>query len=154
MKGTYTIILECSSECYCRIGSLGRARLHKGHYLYTGSALGLGSTSLERRLERHAKRSKKKRWHIDYLTSNPVCRVKGAVYIASSRRLECKINVSISKGLNLPPLLPGIGASDCNCEGHLLGPDVRSSKKVLLKRVASIYSRVGGTHSSTEVWLA
>lgn len=143
MKGTYTIIVECGFEGYLAFGRLGRARLRRGRYLYTGSALGCGATSLERRLERHGRRSKRRKWHIDYLTSKPGCRVVGAVYLVSRRRLECKVNRFISKELNLLPVLPKVGASDCNCEGHLLGPEFHLSKVALLRRLVNIYCRVG-----------
>jgi sugar fermentation stimulation protein A len=143
MRGTYTIIVECGFEGYLAFGRLGEARLRKGRYLYTGSALGRGATSLERRLERHGRRSKKRKWHIDYLTSKPDCGVAGVVYLVSRKRLECKVNRAISKELKLSPLLPKIGASDCNCEGHLLGPEFHLSKAALMRRLVSIYRRVG-----------
>ena len=143
MKGTYTIIVDCRSEGSCVFGELGRARLRKGLYLYTGSALGRGNASLERRLERHARPSKKKWWHIDYLTSRPFCCVSGAVYIISTRRLECRVSRCISEELNVLPVLPRIGASDCNCEGHLLGPDFRLGYAELLQRLRKVYRRVG-----------
>jgi sugar fermentation stimulation protein A len=148
MKGTYTIIVECGFDGCVVFCMLGRARLRRGYYLYTGSALGFGATSLERRLERHEKRSKRRKWHIDYLTSKPGCRVRGAVYLVSRRRLECKINRSISRELKLLPVLPKIGASDCNCEGHLLGPVVHLSKVALLRRLVGIYRRVGSPRAS------
>jgi sugar fermentation stimulation protein A len=151
MRGTYTIIVECRSDRHVRFGMLGRAKVRKGYYLYTGSALGLGATSLERRLERHGSRSKKRRWHIDYLTTNCDCKVKGAVYLISGRRLECKVARLISKELNLTPILPRIGASDCNCEGHLLGPELRLNYTTLLTRVTRIYSRIALSRSSVVV---
>ena len=91
MKGTYTIVVRCKDERYSTFGKLGRARLRKGRYLYTGSALGHGAVSLEGRLERHMSRQKRLRWHVDYLTSCPGCNVTGAVYVACDGRLECKV---------------------------------------------------------------
>ena len=61
MKGTYTIVVRCNDAGYSTFGKLGRARLRKGHYLYTGSALGRGAVSLEGRLERHMRRQKRLR---------------------------------------------------------------------------------------------
>jgi Uri superfamily endonuclease len=148
MKGTYTIIVECRIEGHLTFGRLGRATMRKGYYLYTGSALGRGASSLERRLERHERCSKRRKWHIDYLTSNPRCRVAGAVYLVSRRRLECKLNRSLSKELNLLPILPRIGASDCSCKGHLLGPEFHLSKIALLRRLVNIYRRVGPPRAS------
>jgi len=142
MRGTYTIIVESESEGYRVFGSLGRARLRKGNYLYTGSAMGSGASSLERRLQRHRARSKTVHWHIDYLTCKPDCRVTDAVFVVSNNRYECSANQAISEELRLSPLLPRIGASDCNCAGHLLGPERQLSNLALLKRLTSVYSRL------------
>jgi len=142
MKGTYTIVVECRSKSSCRFGKLGRARLGEGQYVYTGSALGRGNASLERRLERHARPSKRRWWHIDYLTSRPGCYVTGAVYLISGKRLECKISRAITESLNLSPVLPRIGASDCNCDGHLIGPELHLSSLQLLSQLRKIYRRV------------
>jgi Uri superfamily endonuclease len=149
MRGTYTIILDNKFDGYRIFGKLGKARLGKGRYLYTGSALGSGSTSLERRLERHAARSKKVRWHIDYLTSQPSCKVSGAVYLVSKERLECDVNESISKELGLTPVLPRIGASDCNCAGHILGPEPRLSRRTLTKQLMGIYWQLASRYPSS-----
>jgi Uri superfamily endonuclease len=151
MRGTYTIIVESRSEGYRNIGRLGKARLQKGKYLYTGSAMGTGSTSLERRLQRHKARSKKKRWHIDYLTTRPDCKVSGAVYVVSKRRLECKANRFVAKHLKLGPVLPKIGASDCDCEGHLLGPELSLSKVALLKLLTNVYCRLTRNDPAVQV---
>ena len=142
MRGTYTIIIENESKGYQAFGSLGRARLGRGKYLYTGSAMGSSATSLERRLQRHAARSKRLRWHVDYLTSKPGCRVTGAVFVVSNKRYECDVNRKISEELELRPVLPRIGASDCDCDGHLLGPERRLTKRSLLKRLVIIYSHL------------
>jgi Uri superfamily endonuclease len=143
MKGTYTIVVRCKDASYSRFGSLGKARLEKGHYLYTGSALGQGAVSLENRIERHLRRQKRLWWHIDYLTSHPQCKVTGAVYVVSDNRLECKVNGSVSKELKVSPVLFKIGASDCNCDGHLLGPARRLSEYALMRRLESVYAKFG-----------
>jgi len=150
MRGTYTIIVTSRSNGHRVFGCLGRVRLRRGNYLYTGSAMGTGSTSLERRLQRHIARSKTVRWHIDYLTSWPSRKVTGAVYVVSSKRLECKANRLIARELKLHPVLPRIGASDCECDGHLLGPELRLSKAALLKRLTKVYSRLTVNESSSE----
>jgi len=143
LKGTYTIVVRCKDTGYSTFGKLGTARLQRGYYLYTGSALGRGAVSLERRLERHCRRRKRVRWHIDYLTSRPNCYVTGAVYVVSDTRLECKVNSSLSKELHVSPVLLKIGASDCNCNGHLLGPVWRLNECNLMKRVESVYAQFG-----------
>jgi sugar fermentation stimulation protein A len=143
MRGTYTIIVRCKHASYATFGKLGRARLQRGYYLYTGSALGRGAVSLERRIERHMRRQKRLRWHVDYLTSRPDCNVTGAVYVISDSHLECKVNYSLSKKLNVSPVLLKIGASDCKCNGHLLGPVNRLSERYLTKLVESLYAQFG-----------
>ncbi|MEM3833407.1 MAG: GIY-YIG nuclease family protein [Thermoprotei archaeon] len=47
------------------VGSLGLVDVVKGYYAYVGSA----RRGTLKRLMRHFSRIKKKRWHIDYLTS-------------------------------------------------------------------------------------
>jgi Uri superfamily endonuclease len=143
MKGTYTIIVRCKHASYSTFGKLGRARLQRGYYLYTGSALGRGAVSLERRIERHMRRQKRLRWHVDYLTSRPDCNVTGVVYVISDSRLECKVNSSLSKELNVSPVLLKIGATDCKCNGHLLGPVRRLNERYLMRLLESVYAQFG-----------
>jgi len=143
MRGTYTIMVLCRKPICVRFGSLGRVRLRRGRYLYTGSALGRGAVSLEGRLRRHQNPSKKLRWHVDYLTSHPKCVFAGAVYVASDRRLECAVNRRIIRELKATPIIPKIGASDCRCEGHLLRPGVQISAADLFTRLRSVYAKFG-----------
>jgi Uri superfamily endonuclease len=143
MKGTYSIVLQCRRPMRVRFGKLGFAKVEVGYYLYTGSALGRGSVSLEGRLARHMRPSKKMRWHVDYLTSRPGCYFRGAVYLISKRHLECKINRSIQQNLNLEPSLLHIGASDCGCDGHLLRVTEHSSEAELINQLECIYSSFG-----------
>jgi Uri superfamily endonuclease len=147
MKGTYTILVRCKGASFSTFGKLGRARLRKGHYLYTGSALGSGAVSLEGRLERHMRRQKRLRWHVDYLTSRRDCNVTGAVYVVSNSRLECRVNSSISKELDVRPVLLKIGASDCKCNGHLLGPARRLDGRYLIRLLESVYAPFGEPRS-------
>ena len=153
MRGTYTIILENKYEGYLAFGSLGKTKLRTGTYLYTGSAMGSGSTSLEQRLRRHGASYKKVRWHIDYLTSRPDCRMVGAVYVVSGRRFECQANRSLAKELNLPTPLPKIGASDCKCSGHVLGPEVHLNRAALAKRLVKVYRHLARSDPSSRVVL-
>ncbi len=139
--------MQCKDVSYATFGKLGRARLRKGHYLYTGSALGRGAVSLEGRLERHMRRQKRLRWHVDYLTSCPDCDVTGAVYVISDDHLECKVNSSISKELDVSPVMLKIGASDCKCNGHLLGPARSLNENYLMKRLKSVYAQFGEPRS-------
>jgi Uri superfamily endonuclease len=142
MKGTYTVVILCKHTVNIRFGRLGRLTVLRGLYVYSGSALGKGAMSLEGRVRRHSCRHKKRRWHVDYMTSNRNCRVRAAVYVESLRRLECDINSMISDELNAHPLLPRIGASDCACRGHLIR--VKAMQEMaLLQHIRAIYSRFG-----------
>jgi Uri superfamily endonuclease len=147
MRGTYTIVVTCRSPAYARFGSLGRVRLENGYYLYTGSARGRGPVSLEGRLRRHQKHSKKLRWHVDYLTSRAACEFAAAVYVISTRRLECRINRRIIRELNATPVLSKIGASDCRCKGHLLRLSDRLSETDLVRRLRAVYAEFGLPYS-------
>jgi Uri superfamily endonuclease len=143
MKGTYTIILACRKPLRVRFGRLGYAKLGKGFYVYTGSALGKGAASLEARIGRHQRHSKKLRWHVDYLASKPSCRVTTAVFLESRKHLECVINRRLTNRLRASPILPHIGASDCRCAGHLLivAPSLTESEIIAQLRI--VYSSLG-----------
>ena len=151
MRGTYTLLLEIKRPANFSFGKLGRARVKKGYCLYTGSALGRGAVSLEGRLKRHSRSSKRPKWHVDCLTSHPGCTVKAAICLRSRKRLECVINRAISEMLDASPILPHIGASDCRCDGHLstIGSLINADK--ILVQVKTAYSRFG---SALLVWAA
>ena len=145
MKGTYTLLIICKKPFRTKIGSLGYATIRKGHYLYTGSALGYGSVSLEGRLNRHLRGPKNVTWHVDYLTSNPRCRVKAIVCLRSSKRLECTINQEIVRNLSAKPILRRAGSSDCKCDGHLTRVGTSIGAGGILSKVTNVYQRFGGT---------
>ena len=143
MKGTYTMILSCRQPFRVVIGRLGYARIGAGYYLYTGSALGVGAQSLEGRLRRHLQRSKRMRWHVDYLTSNPRCRIKAAVWLMSSQRMECAINRAVSVEFHAKPVLPGAGSSDCECDGHLMEVQAAIEPSRMSEVLVRVYRRFG-----------
>lgn len=146
MRGTYTIVLAWERPMRVRFGRLGRAMVNVGYYLYTGSALGQGSVSLEGRLARHKRVAKKKKWHVDYLTSRRGCRFMGAVYLISNRRRECRVNRAIVANLNTHVILPRLGASDCGCDAHLITVAEELSSDKLLNRLERVYSEFGVPH--------
>jgi Uri superfamily endonuclease len=118
--GTYSILLKCSERFRLKLGCLGYVIVERGHYIYTGSALGKGSTSLEGRINRHRRRSKVVRWHIDCLTKRCEIQIEGSVYVCSRARLECTINEAVLEHLHGYPILRHAGASDCRCPAHLV----------------------------------
>ena len=143
MKGTYTILIVCKKPFMTRIGKLGYVNVERGFYLYTGSALGKGAVSLEGRLNRHFRASKKRRWHVDYLTSNPKCAANVAVYVKSERHLECSVNQAIARALNVEVLLPHAGSSDCRCQSHLTRVMSLTSERGISRVLTSVYGRFG-----------
>ncbi len=114
MSGTYALILENKKNQNIQVGKLGIFPFPTGWYVYTGSAFGPGG--LASRVGRHFKLEKKRRWHIDYLsTIIPVTRVW---YSTSPTKLECQwARHFVSLGGTLPAM--GFGASDCRCNSHL-----------------------------------
>lgn len=143
MRGTYTIVLACERPIQVRFGKLGCVKVKAGYYLYTGSALGYGALSLQGRLARHKRSFKKKRWHVDYLTTHRDVSFNGAVYLISNKRFECKINHAIRENMDTQALLPRLGASDCKCEAHLIRVAETVSKVKLLNRLQRTYSGFG-----------
>jgi Uri superfamily endonuclease len=142
-RGTYTLLIICKRSFRVKIGSLGYVSVGEGYYLYTGSALGRGSVSLEGRLKRHFRASKKPKWHVDYLTLHRHCEVDSAVCLRSSRHLECRVNQAIARRLDVRAILPRAGSSDCKCEGHLLKVRSSTSARRILHSLKLIYEVFG-----------
>jgi sugar fermentation stimulation protein A len=115
---TYILIVYLRTARTITVGRLGRTRFHEGLYLYVGS----GGTSPLMRLRRHILRTKKKFWHIDYLTSH--AKVIGAIIMDSHISLECHLARRLRD--TFTPI-PGFGSSDCRCGSHLFfaGPKVQ-----------------------------
>ena len=142
MRGTYTLILACKTPLKVVIGKLGRTELDKGIYLYTGSALGKGAVSLEKRVARHRRRCKRVIWHVDYLTVHLEIRVVNVVCVGVNKRLECQVNQQILSKLNGKPVISRAGASDCKCSAHLLSLKQQDAKTVIarLKKIYGTYA--------------
>jgi sugar fermentation stimulation protein A len=135
--------MVCEKSFGIKIGKIGHVRIEKGVYLYTGSALGRGGTSLEGRISRHYRRKKRVKWHVDFLTVRPEVIIKRAICLQSSERFECRINQKIMTKLAAKPLAPHAGATDCNCDGHLLSINFADGSKGVLNRLEQIYSWFG-----------
>lgn len=111
-RGTYVLVLQLTRHMIMRVGSLGRIRFARGYYAYVGSA----RRGMKSRVARHLARKKRKRWHIDWLTTQP-----GVVPIAVASTmltgLECRIATVLSSRADMR--VDGFGCSDCECESHL-----------------------------------
>lgn len=111
MHGSYVLILNIITPTRARIGSLGAITFEQGNYIYIGSAL----NNLEKRIERHLKKQKKKRWHIDYLTTHNNVMVEKVFIKESELKEECEIAKYLSN-FGLP--VNKFGSSDCRCSSH------------------------------------
>lgn len=74
---SYVLLLRVKKNSKVNVGSLGLINIAKGYYAYIGSA----RRNAIKRLERHFSKIKKKRWHIDYLTSLEFVDVEGSLIV-------------------------------------------------------------------------
>jgi sugar fermentation stimulation protein A len=111
-RGTYVLVLELTRPSVVKVGALGEIRLERGYYAYVGSA----RRGMRPRLSRHLAREKRKKWHIDWLTTHSDV---APVAVATTGRvgLECKIVGLLSA--RAERRVKGFGCSDCECESHL-----------------------------------
>ena len=122
MKGVYILLINVGKNLQLKIGSLGKINFDKGKYAYVGSA----QINLEKRIERHMSKNKKKFWHIDYLLGNKFTKIVDTFYKKSGKSEECRIASTLSK-TELPVLK--FGCSDCECKSHLF--KIRNSDVIL-----------------------
>ncbi|MHA1609805.1 MAG: GIY-YIG nuclease family protein [Candidatus Njordarchaeales archaeon] len=135
-KGSYILILEVLREFKIRVGKLGEYIITPGLYAYVGSALGPGG--LKARVLRHFNRLKKKKWHIDYLTTHDSVKIRGVVLILESKKLECALaDDLLRKGALV--IIPKFGSTDCNCAAHLLKID----RETLLATIKELEQNFG-----------
>jgi len=110
MKGAYILFIRLKKMTKINVGKLGNILFMPGIYAYIGS----GMNNLEMRINRHLKRDKKKRWHIDYLLD--VAEIIGILTMESEEKIECNIATFFAKKFKI---IKGFGSSDCDCKGHL-----------------------------------
>ncbi len=138
MKGIYVLLLNVEKKIKAHIGRLGQNCFEQGLYLYVGSALGAGSTSLEYRLKRHATKNKKKFWHIDYFTSQPCVKLLEAFYFKSQIKVECEIRKILLEKLGGKVAHPSFGSTDCRCGGHLIYLNKFGSKDQVIEKIIEL----------------
>lgn len=115
VKGVYCVIATMRETRRIRVGSLGEIEFPSGTYVYVGSAM----AGVEQRIGRHARKHKKKRWHIDHL-------MERAEYVASAalpcetKSVECAVALALSGCDGAVRTVPGFGCSDCGCGSHLV----------------------------------
>jgi Uri superfamily endonuclease len=141
LRGVYTLIIRSVQSRGIKVGGRLPVFLERGLYLYTGSALGRGSTSLEGRISRHLSRKKKNFWHIDRILLSNSVRVVSIVFAKTTSKMECRVNTALLKESGTEVPARGIGSSDCRCESHFLM--ARYTSGVLRGKVRLCYIRLG-----------
>lgn len=114
--GAYLLLLLLRQGVVLRVGRLGEFPLPRGYYAYVGSARGPGG--VRARVARHLRRDKSLRWHIDYLAQYGDILDVWASF--GRARRECDWAAVLVRSAGARRLVPGFGASDCGCAGHLL----------------------------------
>lgn len=146
-KGIYVLLLRVSEEVTVTVGKLGKQTFPKGHYSYTGSALG-NAASLKHRIARHLKKQKRSFWHIDYLLAEGNVSVEAVVAAETRENMECTVN-SYLKSVDGKVLVRRFGASDCrkNCGSHLLYFSEIENVDCLVQKLVSHLELVSGVFS-------
>lgn len=111
------LVFELMADVRVEVGALGEFELSAGVYAYVGSA----RQYLRQRVERHMRRDKPTRWHIDYLTTLDASTPRRALLFGLDDASECGLSqrLAASDGASAP--IAGFGATDCTagCEAHL-----------------------------------
>ena len=110
-SGVYIAVFYLTRRQRITVGKLGCYDFSVGYYFYVGSA----QRNLDSRIERHGRKNKTLRWHIDYLSVK--ADMLGAITVRGKRSRECELAEEFGQAYELA--VPGFGASDCRCGGHL-----------------------------------
>ncbi|MDY6904760.1 MAG: DUF123 domain-containing protein [Thermodesulfobacteriota bacterium] len=103
---------------------------------------------MEKRLQRHFRREKRIRWHIDYLLAGRSVKLQTALCKAADKDEECRIaDVLKEKAMpvNGPGGLRGFGASDCSCKSHLFALPAALSKQGIAGLMAMTHEMKKGS---------
>ncbi len=116
MKGVYVLVISVDEHIEVDVGAVGDVFFERGVYAYVGSA----QNGLEKRVERHLGKAKRKFWHVDYLLDNEFANVVKVFYKKAGKSEECRIAGKLSeKGV----AVKRFGCSDCGCVSHLFRVD-------------------------------
>lgn len=112
IRGIYVLIISIDKNIHVNVGALGELSFEKGLYAYVGSA----QRGLERRIERHLRKTKRRFWHIDHLLGNNAVRILGVLGKEADKREECmNCKMLDERGV----AMDAFGSSDCGCGSHL-----------------------------------
>jgi len=114
-NGSYSIIYFLEKKIKVFIPRFGTKEFTAGFYVYSGS----GKKNLLKRVERHLKKEKKLKWHIDYFSSQRFVTPK-EIFLFKDKT-ECENNLFF-KRIGGVIVIPGFGSSDCKnkCGTHFL----------------------------------
>jgi sugar fermentation stimulation protein A len=113
-SGVYILAMQLQHPAKLTVGHLGSFEFPIGYYLYVGSAM----SGFAGRINRHLKRKKKLRWHIDYLLE-VVDLLWVDLYETKLHEDECRLNSNVANLPGVKVIAPNFGASDCKCRTHL-----------------------------------
>ena len=133
--GLYVLLLRLNIAVMLRVGALGEVTLPAGDYLYVGSA----RRGLRARIDRHRRREKRVRWHIDYLTTHPGCDLEDVLAFVDPAITECELLRVVAAATGATAPVPGLGSSDCRsgCPAHLVRPSGPVTAAALRSVIAS-----------------
>lgn len=112
VKGIYVLVVSVDKDIKVNVGALGSRSFEKGLYAYVGSA----QNGLEKRVERHLRKAKRRFWHIDYLLDDKSVKVVKVFCREAAKSEECRVARELSKEAD--PVV-NFGCSDCGCLSHL-----------------------------------
>ena len=141
MRGAYVLIIKIENPTEVHIKSLGELTFQPGKWVYVGSAMGNGSTSLENRLLRHFRDEKTIYWHIDYLLATDV-ELAYAIWAESPNPIECEVAQKISSSTDFDSGPKRFGSSDCRkgCSSHIFKS---CSNAPLDKTIYQVFAKLG-----------
>lgn len=107
--GAYVLVMELKLSVEVPVRRLGNPVFTPGVYFYCGSARGPGGLSA--RVARHLRMEKKRRWHVDYLSS----KAYGIAALPITGGNECDLVSRLMAGFLVEFPVAGFGSSDCRC---------------------------------------
>jgi len=116
-RGIYVLVLRVNGKL--KVGKLGEINF-RGRYAY------IGSNQRGGRIERHLRKGKKKKWHIDYLTE--VGEVEKVIVLPGLCR---EFEEKLAKKLEKFECVRGFGNSDCRDRSHLFKFSDKLEKEVM-----------------------
>lgn len=119
--GIYVLIIRKSVCEKIAVGRFGSYVFPKGHYSYTGSALGTRSLNLRNRIAYHLRTKRRGHWHIDFLLDSKDTVIEGVVLSEANKLEECDISQGIEELRETTVCVKGFGSTDCRsrCQTHL-----------------------------------